>query len=65
MTDSVHYCTVSVSGRQYNSNRRRRRRRRRTPARRHRRRTPACRRHRRRHRVDKEVGDAEQMRETS
>ena len=49
MTDSVHYCTVSVSGRQYNSNRRRR-----TPARR-----------RRRHRVDKEVGDAEQMRETS
>ena len=50
MTDSVHYCTVSVSGRQYNSNRRRR-----TPARRH----------RRRHRVDKEVGDAEQMRETS
>ena len=50
MTDSVHYCTVSVSGRQYNSNRRRRR----TPARR-----------RRRHRVDKEVGDAEQMRETS
>ena len=48
MTDSVHYCTVSVSGRQYNSNRRRR-----TPAR------------RRRHRVDKEVGDAEQMRETS
>ena len=63
MTDSVHYCTVSVSGRQYNSNRRRRRRRR-TPARR-RRRTPARRRHRRRHRVDKEVGDAEQMRETS
>lgn len=62
MTDSVHYCTVSVSGRQYNSNRRRRRRR--TPARR-RRRTPARRRHRRRHRVDKEVGDAEQMRETS
>ena len=61
MTDSVHYCTVSVSGRQYNSNRRRRRRR--TPARR-RRRTPA-RRRRRRHRVDKEVGDAEQMRETS
>ena len=60
MTDSVHYCTVSVSGRQYNSNRRRRR----TPARR-RRRTPARRRHRRRHRVDKEVGDAEQMRETS
>ena len=59
MTDSVHYCTVSVSGRQYNSNRRRRRRR--TPARR-RRRTPA---RRRRHRVDKEVGDAEQMRETS
>ena len=62
MTDSVHYCTVSVSGRQYNSNRRRRRtlahrrRQRRTPARRHR---------RRRHRVDKEVGDAEQMRETS
>ena len=53
MTDSVHYCTVSVSGRQYNSNRRRQRR---TPARRHR---------RRRHRVDKEVGDAEQMRETS
>ena len=51
MTDSVHYCTVSVSGRQYNSNRRRRRR---TPTRR-----------RRRHRVDKEVGDAEQMRETS
>ena len=51
MTDSVHYCTVSVSGRQYNSNRRRRR----TPARRR----------RRRHRVDKEVGDAEQMRETS
>ena len=47
MTDSVHYCTVSVSGRQYNSSRRRR--------------TPA----RRRHRVDKEVGDAEQMRETS
>ena len=62
MTDSVHYCTVSVSGRQYNSNRRRRRRR--TPARR-RRRTPARRRRRRRHRVDKEVGDAEQMRETS
>jgi hypothetical protein len=65
MTDSVHYCTVSVSGRQYNSNRRRRRRRRRTPARRRR----PCRRHRRcrrrRHRVDKEVGDAEQMRETS
>ena len=63
MTDSVHYCTVSVSGRQYNSNRRRRR----TPARR-RRHTPARhRRHhrRRRHRVDKEVGDAEQMRETS
>ena len=59
MTDSVHYCTVSVSGRQYNSNRRRRR----TPALRHRR-TPAHRR-RRRHRVDKEVGDAEQMRETS
>ena len=61
MTDSVHYCTVSVSGRQYNSNRRRRR----TPARRRR----PCRRHRRcrrrRHRVDKEVGDAEQMRETS
>ena len=58
MTDSVHYCTVSVSGRQYNSNRRRRRRL--TPARRR------CRRcHRRRHRVDKEVGDAEQMRETS
>ena len=51
MTDSVHYCTVSVSGRQYNSNRRRRR-------------TPTRRRHRR-HRVDKEVGDAEQMRETS
>ena len=50
MTDSVHYCTVSVSGRQYNSSRRRR-----TPARRR----------RRRHRVDKEVGDAEQMRETS
>ena len=50
MTDSVHYCTVSVSGRQYNPNRRRSR----TPARR-----------RRRHRVDKEVGDAEQMRETS
>ena len=62
MTDSVHYCTVSVSGRQYNSNRRRRRRR--TPAHR-RRRTPARRRRRRRHRVDKEVGDAEQMRETS
>ena len=61
MTDSVHYCTVSVSGRQYNSNRRRRR-----PRRRHRR-TPARprRRRRRRHRVDKEVGDAEQMRETS
>ena len=59
MTDSVHYCTVSVSGRQYNSNRRRRR----TPARsRH----PCRRRCRRnRHRVDKEVGDAEQMRETS
>ena len=56
MTDSVHYCTVSVSGRQYNSNRRRRRCR--TPAYRRRR-------HRRRHRVDKEVGDAEQMRETS
>lgn len=51
MTDSVHYCTVSVSGRQYNSSRRRR--------------TPARRRRRRRHRVDKEVGDAEQMRETS
>ena len=50
MTDSVHYCSVSVSGRQYNSSRRRR-----TPARRR----------RRRHRVDKEVGDAEQMRETS
>ena len=63
MTDSVHYCTVSVSGRQYNSNRRRRRRRRRTPARR---RHPCRRRcRRRRHRVDKEVGDAEQMRETS
>ena len=62
MTDSVHYCTVSVSGRQYNSNRRRRR----TLARRRRqRRTPACRHRRRRHRVDKEVGDAEQMRETS
>jgi hypothetical protein len=61
MTDSVHYCTVSVSGRQYNSNRRRRRRR--TPARR---RHPCRRRcRRRRHRVDKEVGDAEQMRETS
>ena len=65
MTDSVHYCTVSVSGRQYNSNRRRRRRR--TPARRRHRHTPALcrRRRRRRHRVDKEVGDAEQMRETS
>ena len=63
MTDSVHYCTVSVSGRQYNSNRRRRRRHRRTPARR---RHPCRRRcRRRRHRVDKEVGDAEQMRETS
>ena len=61
MTDSVHYCTVSVSGRQYNSNRRRRRRR--TPARRRHRRRRRCR--RRRHRVDKEVGDAEQMRETS
>ena len=61
MTDSVHYCTVSVSGRQYNSNRRSRRRR--TPARR---RHPCRRRcRRRRHRVDKEVGDAEQMRETS
>ena len=56
MTDSVHYCTVSVSGRQYNPNRRRR-----TPARRRRR----HRRCRHRHRVDKEVGDAEQMRETS
>ena len=63
MTDSVHYCTVSVSGRQYNSNRRRRRRRPPAPRRR---RTPARRRRRRRrHRVDKEVGDAEQMRETS